>query len=312
MKFHQYLQNRHRKFDKDRLALLLLGLPFIIFIFMFAYVPLFGWAAAFFNYKPGLPINKLQFTGLQYFRMLFTSVGGNVSNALINTLALSFFGLLCSVLPMVLAILLNEFRSTKFKRLSQTATTLPNFIGWVIVYSLAFALFSQQGLMNDILTKFGAISQPIRVLDNVKLVWFFQTALGVWKNTGWGAIIYFAAIAGIDQEQYEAATVDGAGRFAKVIHITLPGLLPTFFVLLLLGIGNILTAGGGLDQYLVFYNGLTAPKIETLDYFVYRVGMLANNYSYAIAVGIVKSVISLTLLFSVNFLSKKVRGQSIF
>ena len=137
----------------------------------------------------------------------------------------------------------------------------------------------------------------------------FQTILNVWKVLGWNAIIYFAAIAGIDSELYDAASVDGAGRFHKILHITVPGISSTFFVLLLLQVSNMLSLG--IDQYLAFYNSMVADKILVLDLYVYRLGLITQDYSYATAVGIFKSLVSIILLFSVNGISKKLRGESL-
>jgi len=302
---------KRKKIEKESLTLLFIALPFVIFIIMFSYVPLMGWVLAFFNYKPGMPFNSMPFVGLRYFNWIFTNEFPEIKRVMVNTLALSGLGLLFSPMPMLLSLLLNEVFSTKYKRVVQTVTTLPNFVSWVIIFSLAFGMFSTEGIVNSMLMNLGLIEKRLMVLDNVNIVWGFQTAMGIWKGLGWGAIIYIAAITGIDTELYEAATVDGAGRLARAIYITIPGLLPTYFVLLLLSIGGLLSAAG-LDQYLVFHNGLVAPKIETLDYYVYRVGILANSYSFTIAVGILKSLISITLLFSANLLSKRVRGASIF
>lgn len=174
---------------------------------------------------------------------------------------------------------------------------------------LAFALFSTDGVVNNVLIGVGILQEPSNLLGNRDATWFLQTALNIWKTLGWNAIIYFAAIAGIDGELYDAASVDGAGRFQKILHITIPGITSTFFVLLLLQISNILALG--IDQYLAFYNSMVADKITVLDLYVYRLGLVTQDYSYATAVGILKSVISIVLLFSANGLSKKIRGQSL-
>ena len=288
--------------------------PFIIFIFMFSYVPLFGWSLAFFRYQLGLPFRQVfaeNFVGLQYFRWIFGDEWPAIRRVMTNTLALSGLLILVSPLPMILAILLNELRSVKFKRTVQTLTTLPNFVSWVIMFALAFAMFSSDGIINRLLMDWGIIDRRLMVLDNRDIVWRFQTILSVWKGVGWGAIIYIAAITGIDQELYEAATVDGAGRFQRVMHITLPGVANTYFVLLLLTIGGLLGAAG-MTQYLVFSNPLVAPRIETLDLYTFNRGIIAQLYSYTIAVGILRSLISVALLFFANYLSKLVRGHSVF
>ncbi|MDR1438643.1 MAG: ABC transporter permease subunit [Clostridiales bacterium] len=291
-----------------RLRLTLLALPFVLFIVAFSYVPVHGWLYALFDYRPALPLFDNEFVGLLNFEHIIGDMR-NIGRVLSNTLI--FFGLdiATSVVPVALAIMLSEVRSRRFKKLVQTTTTLPYFISWIIIFSFAFNLFSFDGLINQILERFNLMDSPSSVLINTGAVYPFQTALRLWKNSGWNAIIYLAAIAGIDSEMYDAASVDGAGRFSKILHITLPGVAPTFFVLLLLSISSMLSSG--LDQYLVFYNGTVAQKIEVLDYFVYRIGLTKNDYSYAIAVGITKTFISLLLLFGANGLAKKVRGESI-
>ncbi|MCL2060324.1 MAG: ABC transporter permease subunit [Oscillospiraceae bacterium] len=293
----------------ERLRLLLLAIPFVVFIFMFSYVPLFGWIYSFFNYKPGIPLSRTPFVGLENYALIFTFYKKQIWGVLRNTLIFSSLGLLCSPLPMLFAIFLNEIKSLRFKKLVQTTTTLPHFISWIIVFSLAFSIFSDSGVVNNILISLGLIENPTMLLGNSDVVYIFQMMLGWWKSTGWGAIIYIAAISGIDMELYDAAAVDGAGRFARMRHITVPGLLPTYLVLLLLSIGSIISVG--FDQYFVFYNALVADKIEVIDTFVFRVGISKNDYSFATAVGIMKTFISLMLLFSANNIAKKVRGEAI-
>ncbi|OBZ18029.1 ABC transporter permease [Bacillus sp. FJAT-27264] len=292
----------------NRMKLFWMAVPFLIIVFIFNYVPLFGWIYAFFDYKPGIPLWKTPFAGLDYFKLMFHE-RKELFNVLRNTMIMSILGLLCAPLYAVFAIFLNEMRSKFFKKLVQITTTLPNFISWVLVYAVFFMFFSSDGFINRVLLSFGWIDGPTNVLGNNDIVWYVQTGILMWKGLGWGAIIYLATIAGIDQELYDAAKVDGAGRFRTIWNITIPGILPTFFVLLLLQISNMLS--NGFDQYFVFYNPLVATHIEVLDYYTYRVGMLNNDFSYSTALGISKTVISITLLFTVNHLAKRIRGESI-
>lgn len=285
-----------------------LAVPFVLFIVVFSYVPLFGWSFAFFNYKPGLSWANMQFVGFGNFIKIFNEMG-EISRVMRNTLAMSALSIICSPIPMIFAILLNEVKSARFKKLIQTTTTLPNFISWIIVYGIAFAMFSNDGPINSILGKVGLPIPEVNILGNNKYVWFFQTGLNIWKGTGWWAIIYIAAISGIDTELYDAAKIDGANKFGQIMHITVPGLANTYLVLLLLGISNMLS--NGFDQYFVFYNSLVADKIEVLDYYVYKVGIIINDYSLSIAIGMLKTFISIILLFSANFASKKIRGESL-
>ncbi|MFD0712076.1 ABC transporter permease [Paenibacillus sp. GCM10027626] len=293
---------------KSKLSLLLMALPFIVLVFLFNYLPLFGWVYVFFDYKPGIPLSQTPFVGLKFFELTLND-GGELLNVLKNTLAMSFLGLLTSPLPLIFAILLSEVKNKTFQKIVQTTTTLPNFISWFIVFSLFFSVFSVEGLFNTLLIKLHIISEPTNILGNGEAVWYVQTAVAVWKGLGWGAIIYLASIAGIDQELFDAAKVDGAGRFQTIMNVTVPGLMPTYIVLLLLSISNMLS--NGFDQYFVFHNPLVAEKIEVLDYYVYRIGIATNDYAYATAIGMSKTVISVILLFTVNFISKRVRGQSI-
>lgn len=291
-----------------RLKLTLLALPFVVFVFLFSYVPLLGWGLAFFDYKPGLSLDKIKFVGFKYFQLMFF-YKEDILNALLNTLVLSFLSMAVSVLPIVFAILLTELRHSRMRKVIQTVVTLPHFVSWIIVYALCFALFSSNGMVSQVLMTLGLTNKPLRLMTNASTAWLFMTLLGIWKELGWNSIIYLAAITGIDEEYYDAARVDGAGRFRCIWHITVPGLMPTFIVLLLLKVGNLLSVG--FDQYLVFNNAMISSRLEVLDLYTYRIGIGTQDYSFAVAVGIVKSVVSLLMLFSVNALAKRVRGESI-
>jgi len=304
----QKAQGKVRLSMSNRMKLFWMTVPFLILVFVFHYIPLFGWIYAFFDYKPGVPLWKTPFAGLDYFKLMYEE-RKDLLNVLRNTMIMSVLGLLCAPLYATFAIFLNEMKSKSFKKIVQITTTLPNFISWVLVYAVFFMFFSSDGFINRVLFSFGWIDSPTNVLGNNDIVWYVQTGIVMWKGLGWGAIIYLASIAGIDQELYDAAKVDGAGRFRTIWNITVPGILPTFFVLLLLDISNMLSSG--FDQYFVFYNPLVASNIEVLDYYTYRVGMLNSDFSYSTALGISKTVISITLLFTVNNLAKRIRGESI-
>lgn len=295
---------------KNGLKMLLLILPFLIFIFIFSYLPLAGWWMAFFDYKLGAPFDKQKFAGLKYFQMMFSGVG-TFPLVLRNTLVLSGLGLLCSPIPVIFAVMLSRVRKGKIAKVIQTVTSFPNFISWILVYALFFAMFNMNdGAVNMLLLKTHLISAPANVLGDVNGAWTFQTLLGIWKGTGWSAIIYIAGMSGIDQELYDAADVDGAGSFQKIIHITVPGILPTYFVLLILAIANILN--NGFDQYWVFQNSLTMDKLNVLDTYIYRIGIGSLQYSFSTAMGMAKSLISILLLTFANRFSKIIRGSSIF
>ena len=286
-----------------------MALPFFVLVIMFNYMPLFGWVYSLFNYKPGIPLFKCNFVGLKYFKLFLTD-RYDMHRVMKNTITFALIGYVISPLPMIFAIMLNEVRCRPYKKFVQTISTMPNFVSWVIVYSIMFSIFSTDGLLNDWLFSLGLIEKPTNVLADAGAVYWFQTALGQWKNLGWSSIIYLAAISGIDQEMYEAANIDGATRMQSIWYITVPSLMPTFIVLLLLSIGNFVNVG--FDQYFVFKNNVNAANIEVLDVYVYRIGLMNTDYSYGVAIGIMKSFVSIVLLFFANFLSKKVRGTSIF
>ncbi len=285
--------------------------PFLVLVFLFSYFPLWGWVYSLYDYKPALGLAGSEFVGLQWFQLLVSSPTQiqQVGQVVVNTLAISFLGIATSVLPLAFAIFLNEVRAPWFRNAIQTLTTLPNFISWVLVYMIAFSLFSSTGMVNGVLEDSGLITAPIKFLDTDQHVWLTMTLWSIWKGLGWGAIIYLAAIAGIDQSLYESAEIDGAGRFQRMWYITVPQLMPTYLVLLLLSIANLLN--NGMEQYYVFQNAFNKEHIQVLDLYVYNIGMTGNNLSMATAIGMLKSLISVILLFTVNAIAKRVRGQSI-
>ena len=290
---------------------LLLAVPFLIYVFAFSYVPLVGWIYSVFDYKIGqkfLDFGSMVFVGLGNFQKLFTE-RSEVLRVLRNTLALSALGLLATPVPVVFAIMFNEIKNSKFKKIVQTATTLPNFISWIIVYGVAFAFFSVNGFVSVLMQKIGIQPPVMGILGDVDHTWVLQWILGIWKSFGWSAIIYIAAITGIDSELYDAAKVAGANKIQSILHITIPGIMPTYVVMFLLAVSNILS--NGFDQYFMFYNPMVADKIEVLDYYVYKVGFYINDYSYSITLGMLKSILGIVLLFTANALSKKIRGESI-
>ena len=298
---------------KQGYVMFLMILPFLALVFMFAYMPLHGWLYALYDYRPPFKLFDTPFVGLRWFTELFSNASKRalLLQVLSNTFVMSGFSIGFSWLPMAFAILLSEIGNRYFKRISQTLTTLPNFISWVLVYSMAFFIFNSSGLINNISIKHLGLYETPKLFLQVSGggVWVMMWLWGVWKGLGWSAIMYIAAIASIDQELYEAAFVDGAGRFRTIWHITIPGLLPTYFVLLLLNIANILN--NSVEQYYVFQNAFNKNTIQVLDLYVYNLGLGSGSYSLATAISIMKSTVSLTLLFTVNFLSKLMRGQSI-
>lgn len=297
--------------DKRGMKYFLWILPFLILVFLFSYFPLHGWIYSFFDYKPPRSLSRCEFVGLQWFKMLFTNKTqvAQLIQVMKNTFAMSLLGIATSILPVGFAIFLNEIKSKWFRTFVQTFTTLPNFISWVLVYSVAFSLFSSTGMVNTFLQNQGVITEPLKFLDSDSHTYLWMLMWNTWKGLGWGAIMYLASIAGIDPELYEAASIDGANRFQLIKNITLPALMPTFFIMLMLAISNFLN--NGMDQYFVFQNSFNKEHIQVLDLYVYNIGMTGSSYSLATAISMMKSIVSVVLLTVVNVVSKKTRGESI-
>ena len=285
-------------------------LPFMCLVAVFSYYPLYGWIYAFFDYRPPRPFSMDDFQGLKCFKYLVDNPIRLKQTLIVmrNTFAMSGLSLLTSWLPMIFAIFLNEIKCMPFRKTVQTITTLPNFVSWVLVFSVAYNLFSSNGMANSMLLKAGVIDQPILFLQSSKHVWSTMWLWGTWKSLGWSAIMYIAAISGIDEELYEAAKVDGATRMQLIWHITIPSILPTYTVLLMLSISNFLS--NGMEQYFVFQNSFNKEAIQVLDLYVYNLAMGSGSYSVSTALSMLKSVVSVMLLVVANKLAKLVRGDS--
>lgn len=305
------VSKQNRKDGAEGRKMFLLILPFLILCFLFSYFPLHGWIYALYDYRAPLKLSQCEFVGLKWFATLFrnpTQVQ-QLLTVMKNTFAMSILGLATSFFPVLFAVFLNEVKCKWFKNVVQTLTTLPNFISWTLVYSIAFCLFSATGMFNTVCQNLGLISEPLKILDSGEHVWLTMLLWNTWKGLGWGSIMYLAAIAGIDQEMYEAARVDGAGRMQLIRHITIPALLPTYFVMVMLSVANFLS--NGMDQYFVFMNAFNKESIQVLDLYVYNIGLTGQSLSLATAIGVMKSVVSVCLLVLVNFASKKTRGENI-
>ena len=305
------IKSGKKKSGREGKIMFLTVLPFMILIFLFSYFPLQGWVYSLYDYKPALGLSGSEFVGLKWFKMLISSETqvAQIVQVMKNTFAMSFLGIATSMFPVFFAIFLNEIKAKWFKNVVQTLTTLPNFISWVLVYTIAFSIFSTNGLANTLMLEWGWISEPLKILDGDSHTWLVMTLWGIWKGLGWGAIMYLAAISGIDSELYEAARIDGANRFHLMRHVTFPALLPTYLVMLMLSIANLLN--NGMDQYFVFQNAFNKEHIQVLDLYVYNIGLGGNNLSLATALSMLKSIFSVSLLVIVNVVSKKIRGTSI-
>ena len=283
--------------------LIFMSFPFLIYIFVFAYYPIWGWLMAFQDYKPAKSIFDQTWVGLRHFKFLFSDE--SFLRVLRNTLGMSIINIVLGFASAIfLAVMLNEIKNTMFKRTIQTISYLPHFLSWVIAAGIiSTALSTEDGIINILLMKLHVISSPILWLSEGKYFWGIVGVSNVWKEVGWNTIIYLAAITGIDPALYEAADIDGAGRFRKIRSITLPGIKATFVILLIMTIGRILDAGFEI-QYLLG-NGMVMDWSETIDIFVLKYGISMSNFSFATAAGIFKSVVSITLLLGANFIAKR-------
>lgn len=289
-----------------------LALPAILLVFLFHYAPLWGWSYAFFSYKPGKRLWDCTFVGWENFKVLFGNavMRKNLLRVLRNTFGIHMLGYVFSPLPLLFAVFLNEMHSKRFRKFVQSVTTLPNFIGWVVIYSLVNSFLSTNGLVNNVLSDMGLIETATNYMTQGSHWWLRMVLFQQWKSLGWSAIVYFASIAGIDQEMFEAAMVDGASRMQRIRYISIPLLIPTYFVLLVMGIGNFLNTG--VDQYLAFCNAINKESVEVLDLYVYNLGIGSGQISFSVAVGVMKTVVALILFASANYASKKIRGTSVF
>ena len=286
-------------------------LPFLLLVAVFSYFPLYGWIYAFHDFVPPKAISSETFVGFKWFASLFSNPvkSADVLRVMRNTLAMSGISLLFSWFPMIFAVFLNEIRCKPYRKFVQTATTLPNFISWVLVFAGAFSIFGTNGAVNSVLQRLGVITEPISFLKSADHVWFRMWLWLTWKNAGWAAIMYLAAISAIDEQMIEAAKVDGATRMQIIWHITIPSILPTYFVIVMLNIASFLS--NGMEQYYVFQNAFNRDWIEVLDLYVYNYATAGRgNYPLATAISILKSIVSLFLLTGANGLSKLIRGES--
>ncbi|BBI33905.1 ABC transporter permease [Cohnella abietis] len=286
-------------------------LPAVLIVFTFSYVPIFGWIIAFVNYRPGVPLFSSEWVGLKQFVAFFTETKDFVY-LLRNTLSINIGALIANLgTAFVFALLLNEIRLKFFGRLIQTVTFFPFFISWIIIYSLSSSLFAtSSGAINETLVQWGWIKEGINVLGDPKYAWAFIILIGVWKFLGYNSVIFISSIASIPSEFYEAAQIDGANRFQRMWYITIPNLIPTLIVLLILNSGWILNSN--FEQFYLFTNTTNWEKMEVLDIYIYRYGLQLLNYPYATAVGIMKTVISLVIIVLVNATAKKTTGKAIF
>ena len=296
-------------FQKNK-AVYFMFLPVVVFYLIFHYYPMSGIILAFKDFKPALGIWGSPFTGDYGFEHFLAFFGSSFfGRTITNTILISLYQLIFGFpMPIILALMLNELRSTKFKKVMQTITYFPHFISTVVVCGMLTDFCLSDGLFNQITGFFGVSS--VSMLSEPKLFRTIYVASGIWQSMGWDSIIYLAAIAGIDTQLYEAASLDGAGRFKKIWHITLPGIKGTVVILFIMAIGKMMSVGS--EKILLLYNPSTYKTADVISTYVYRKGLLDQDYSYSTAVNLFNSVINFVLVFCANALSRKLTETSLF
>ncbi len=283
--------------------LAIMSVPMLLYVFLFNYAPIWGWITAFQDYKPKQGLFGSKWVGLDNFKFLFGREDFLLS--IRNTLAMSVINLVFGTISAILlAVLLNEVRNRAFKRTVQTVTYLPHFLSMVIVVAMAQNIFSGNGAINTLLLSTGLVKEPVFFLGKGEYFWWLVGAINIWKEVGWNTIIYIAAMTSIDPSLYEAAAIDGAGRFQRILHVTLPGIKSTFMVLLIMNIGHLMEAGFEI-QYLM-RNGMVMKFSDTIDVqaLLYSFGSSTPHYSYSVAAGMFKSIVGIILLLGANKIAK--------
>jgi len=291
--------------------LIMMLIPSFILLIIFSYVPLWGWYMAFVNYKIGTPFFQQTFVGLKYFKELITDT--QFHNAFKNTIIMSTLGItICGfIMPISFAVFINEIKNLKFKKTVQTISYLPHFVSWVVVSGIVIMVLSpESGIVNQILLGLHLIKAPINFLAMGKYFYGIVTVSELWKELGWNSIIFIAAIAGIDQEMYEAADIDGAGRFRKIWNVTLPSIRPTIVIILIVSIGGLVNTG--FEKQMLLRTPLTLEKADVIDLYVLKYGIGMMRFSFGTAVGMFKSFISIFLMLIANGFAKRFSDSSLF
>lgn len=293
---------------KRNKGIYLLLIPVIAFYIVFKYFPMYGASIAFQDYVPTLGISGSEWIGFEHFIDFFT--GRKFFVILRNTLVISVCSLIfCFPAPIILALLMNELRNKLYTRTVQTVTYLPHFISLVVICGLIKNFTANTGFISQIVSTFTG-ADPTTMLNNPKMFVPIYIISEIWQATGWGSIIYLAALTGVDQQLYEAAMIDGAGRFRQTISVTIPCIMPTIITMLILKIGNILNVG--YEKIILLYNPLIYDTSDVISTYVYREGLLNQNYGYSTAVGLFNSLINFIFLLTANYLSKRYTETSLF
>ena len=292
---------------KRNWSLYLMVIPVLAFYIIFCYGPMYGAVIAFKNFSPGRGIWGSPWVGFNHFIDFFT--GKDFFTVLFNTLRISFASIMFGFpAPILLALLINEVTSKKFAKSIQTVTYLPHFISLVVVCGMIKEFVSDTGFITNFLTIFGM--KATNMLNEPEYFTSIYVISGIWQEIGWGSIIYLAALAGVDQELYEAAQIDGAGRLRQTWNITIPSIMPTIITLFILRLGSIMNVG--FEKIILLYNPLSAEKAEVISSYVYNVGMLKAQYGFSTAVGLFNSVINCILVFGANYISRKLNDTSLW
>ena len=288
-------------------SLYLMIIPVLIFFILFHYKPMYGAIIAFKDYTPALGIAESPWVGWDNFTRFFSSV--YFGRLIRNTILLSFYSLLFGFpAPIILALLLNEVKNKKFKGLTQTVTYLPHFISMIVVTGMLVDFSMTSGLFNDIIELFGGERSPL--LQNPDLYRTIYVASGIWQEIGWGSIIYLSALSGVDSQLYEAAQIDGAGKWKQLIHVTLPGIDPTIIIMFILKMGTLMNMG--YEKTILLYNPATYETADIISSYIYRIGLLEQDWSYSTAIGLFNSVINLGLLLITNKIARKCGETSLW
>ena len=288
-------------------SLYLMIIPVLIFFILFHYKPMYGAIIAFKDYTPALGIAESPWVGWDNFTRFFSSV--YFGRLIRNTILLSFYSLLFGFpAPIILALLLNEVKNKKFKGLTQTVTYLPHFISMIVVTGMLVDFSMTSGLFNDIIELFGGERSPL--LQNPDLYRTIYVASGIWQDIGWGSIIYLSALSGVDSQLYEAAQIDGAGKWKQLIHVTLPGIAPTIIIMFILKMGTLMNMG--YEKTILLYNPATYETADIISSYIYRIGLLEQDWSYSTAIGLFNSVINLGLLLITNKIARKCGETSLW
>ncbi len=297
----------HRRILRNWETYVLL-LPGLVWYFIFCYMPMGGLTLAFKSYKANLGILGSPWVGLSNYEYVFNDPA--FFQALINTLIISAVRILVEFpVPIILALLLGEIRRKGYQKALQTIYTFPNFLSWVVVAGVMINVFESSGLVNGLIVSLGG--EEVNFLSSSTSMFVLLFVTNIWKSAGWSSIIYLAAIAGIDSEQYEAATIDGASRFQQMIYITLPSLLPTISVMLILQIGNMMNAG--FDQIFNLSNPAVEESLDVLDTYIYRITFQASaDFSFSTAISLMKSLVNFLLVILANFSSKRLTDNGLF